>query len=44
MAGALLPVKVPEIQLTTFDKIDDVGGSWHENSYSTCNRIEVSTG
>jgi cation diffusion facilitator CzcD-associated flavoprotein CzcO len=31
MAGALLPVKVPNIELAIFDKNDDVGGTWHEN-------------
>ncbi|KAK5167826.1 uncharacterized protein LTR77_007525 [Saxophila tyrrhenica] len=33
MAGALLPVKVPGIQLVIFDKNDDVGGTWHEHRY-----------
>jgi cation diffusion facilitator CzcD-associated flavoprotein CzcO len=33
MAGALLPVKVPNIELVIFDKNDDVGGTWHENRY-----------
>ncbi|OTB03435.1 hypothetical protein M426DRAFT_23798 [Hypoxylon sp. CI-4A] len=32
-AGILLPVKVPGIQLTIFDKNSDVGGTWLENVY-----------
>ncbi|TVY59578.1 FAD-binding monooxygenase ktnD, partial [Lachnellula suecica] len=32
-AGILLPVKVPGIDLTIFDKNADVGGTWFENTY-----------
>ncbi|KAK0123760.1 hypothetical protein ONS95_008766 [Cadophora gregata] len=32
-AGILLPVKVPGIELTIFDKNADVGGTWYENVY-----------
>ncbi|KAF2765584.1 FAD/NAD(P)-binding domain-containing protein [Teratosphaeria nubilosa] len=32
-AGALLPIKVPGIQLTIIEKNSDVGGTWHENRY-----------
>lgn len=32
-AGALLPHKVPGIQLTLIDKNADVGGTWYENVY-----------
>ncbi|KAK0627999.1 putative sterigmatocystin biosynthesis monooxygenase stcW [Lasiodiplodia hormozganensis] len=32
-AGALLPVKVPGIDLTLFEKNPDVGGTWFENTY-----------
>ncbi|TVY91713.1 putative sterigmatocystin biosynthesis monooxygenase [Lachnellula willkommii] len=32
-AGVLLPVKVPGIDLTIFDKNADVGGTWFENIY-----------
>ena len=32
-AGALLPVKVPGIQLTIFEKNADVSGTWFENTY-----------
>ncbi|KAF2399339.1 FAD/NAD(P)-binding domain-containing protein [Trichodelitschia bisporula] len=32
-AGVLLPVKVPGIELTIFDKNADVGGTWFENIY-----------
>ncbi|ORY67190.1 uncharacterized protein BCR38DRAFT_426329 [Pseudomassariella vexata] len=33
IAGALLPVKVPGIKLTIFEKNADVGGTWFENVY-----------
>ncbi|KAE8354737.1 hypothetical protein BDV28DRAFT_155992 [Aspergillus coremiiformis] len=33
LAGILLPAKVPEIQLTIFEKNEDVGGTWLENQY-----------
>ncbi|KAF2085405.1 FAD/NAD(P)-binding domain-containing protein [Saccharata proteae CBS 121410] len=33
LAGALLPIKVPGIQLTIFEKNHDVGGTWLENTY-----------
>jgi cation diffusion facilitator CzcD-associated flavoprotein CzcO len=39
MAGALLPIKVPDIQLVIFDKNDDVGGTWHENVYAIYPRM-----
>lgn len=32
-AGILLPAKVPNIDLTIFDKNADVGGTWFENRY-----------
>jgi cation diffusion facilitator CzcD-associated flavoprotein CzcO len=32
-AGILLPIKVPGIELTIFDKNADVGGTWYENIY-----------
>ncbi|KAF5849814.1 hypothetical protein GGP41_005220 [Bipolaris sorokiniana] len=32
-AGILLPVKVPGIQLTIFEKNSDVSGTWLENTY-----------
>ncbi|CZT52817.1 related to monooxigenase [Rhynchosporium secalis] len=32
-AGVFLPVKVPGIDLTIFDKNGDVGGTWYENIY-----------
>ncbi|RFU30934.1 hypothetical protein B7463_g5425, partial [Scytalidium lignicola] len=32
-AGALLPVKVPSLQLTIFEKNPEVGGTWYENSF-----------
>jgi cation diffusion facilitator CzcD-associated flavoprotein CzcO len=32
-AGILLPIKVPGIGLTIFDKNADVGGTWYENIY-----------
>lgn len=32
-AGILLPAKVPEIQLTIFEKNSDLGGTWFENVY-----------
>ncbi|KAK4195531.1 hypothetical protein QBC40DRAFT_269199 [Triangularia verruculosa] len=32
-AGILLPAKVPSIQLTIFEKNDDFGGTWLENTY-----------
>ncbi|KAK4641391.1 hypothetical protein QC761_502310 [Podospora bellae-mahoneyi] len=32
-AGILLPAKVPNIQLTIFEKNDDFGGTWLENTY-----------
>ncbi|PQE28472.1 hypothetical protein CJF30_00008199 [Rutstroemia sp. NJR-2017a BBW] len=32
-AGILLPVKVPGIDLTIFEKNSDVGGTWFENVY-----------
>ncbi|KAK4497848.1 hypothetical protein PRZ48_010503 [Zasmidium cellare] len=32
-AGALLPAKVPGIDLTILEKNSDVGGTWHENIY-----------
>lgn len=32
-AAALLPVKVPRIRLTVFEKNADVGGTWLENAY-----------
>ncbi|THY00783.1 FAD/NAD(P)-binding domain-containing protein [Aureobasidium pullulans] len=32
-AGALLPAKVPGIQLTILEKNSDVGGTWFENRY-----------
>ncbi|KPI36940.1 putative sterigmatocystin biosynthesis monooxygenase stcW [Cyphellophora attinorum] len=32
-AGVLLPAKVPKIQLTIFDKNEDVSGTWLENVY-----------
>ncbi|KAE9372725.1 FAD/NAD(P)-binding domain-containing protein [Stipitochalara longipes BDJ] len=32
-AGILLPIKVPGIDLTIFDKNADVGGTWYENIY-----------
>ncbi|KAH8658258.1 hypothetical protein BX600DRAFT_416039 [Xylariales sp. PMI_506] len=33
IAGALLPAKVPEIDLTILEKNADVGGTWFENIY-----------
>ncbi|KAF9876607.1 4-hydroxyacetophenone monooxygenase [Colletotrichum karsti] len=33
LAGILLPAKVPNIQLTIFEKNADVGGTWFENIY-----------
>ncbi|XXG97109.1 hypothetical protein Hte_003404 [Hypoxylon texense] len=33
LAGILLPVKVPNIKLTIFEKNADVGGTWFENRY-----------
>ncbi|EUC42260.1 hypothetical protein COCMIDRAFT_29073 [Bipolaris oryzae ATCC 44560] len=33
IAGILLPAKVPGIELTIFEKNDDVGGTWLENAY-----------
>ncbi|KAI1761691.1 FAD/NAD(P)-binding domain-containing protein [Hypoxylon sp. FL1150] len=33
LAGILLPAKVPNIQLTIFEKNADVGGTWFENRY-----------
>ncbi|KAF2146960.1 uncharacterized protein K452DRAFT_218241 [Aplosporella prunicola CBS 121167] len=33
IAGALLPAKVPGIDLTIFEKNSDVGGTWFENIY-----------
>ncbi|KIX09971.1 uncharacterized protein Z518_01052 [Rhinocladiella mackenziei CBS 650.93] len=33
LAGILLPVKVPKIQLTILEKNDEVGGTWLENVY-----------
>ncbi|KAJ9606722.1 hypothetical protein H2200_008731 [Cladophialophora chaetospira] len=33
LAGILLPVKVPKLQLTILEKNDDVGGTWLENIY-----------
>ncbi|KAH8170329.1 flavin-binding monooxygenase-like domain-containing protein [Sarocladium implicatum] len=33
LAGALLPAKVPGIELTIFEKNADVGGTWYENRY-----------
>ncbi|KAK7996419.1 hypothetical protein PG989_004459 [Apiospora arundinis] len=33
ISGALLPAKVPEIELTIFEKNADVGGTWFENKY-----------
>ncbi|KAK6215460.1 4-hydroxyacetophenone monooxygenase [Colletotrichum tabaci] len=33
VAGALLPAKVPGIELTIFEKNADVGGVWFENVY-----------
>lgn len=32
-AGALLPAKVPNIQLTIYEKNQDLGGTWYENIY-----------
>ncbi|KAL1617190.1 hypothetical protein SLS54_007967 [Diplodia seriata] len=32
-AASLLPVKVPGIDLTLFEKNADVGGTWYENTY-----------
>jgi len=32
-AGILLPIKVPGIELTIFDKNAEVGGTWFENIY-----------
>jgi cation diffusion facilitator CzcD-associated flavoprotein CzcO len=32
-AGVLLPIKVPGIDLTIFEKNDDFGGTWFENVY-----------
>ncbi|TLD38068.1 putative flavin-binding monooxygenase protein [Venturia nashicola] len=32
-AGILLPIKVPGIELTIFEKNKDVGGTWFENVY-----------
>ncbi|OAP60044.1 hypothetical protein AYL99_05046 [Fonsecaea erecta] len=33
LAGILLPVKVPKLELTILEKNDDVGGTWLENVY-----------
>ncbi|KAK8052574.1 4-hydroxyacetophenone monooxygenase, partial [Apiospora rasikravindrae] len=33
IAGTLLPAKVPNIELTIFEKNADVGGTWFENKY-----------
>ncbi|CAJ0543871.1 Ff.00g039680.m01.CDS01 [Fusarium sp. VM40] len=33
LSGILLPLKVPEIQLTIFERSRDVGGTWLENVY-----------
>ncbi|ETI22260.1 hypothetical protein G647_06333 [Cladophialophora carrionii CBS 160.54] len=33
LAGVLLPVKVPKLELTILEKNDDVGGTWLENIY-----------
>ncbi|KAI9685823.1 MAG: hypothetical protein M1822_004101 [Bathelium mastoideum] len=33
VAGVLLPIKVPGIDLTIFEKNADVGGTWFENIY-----------
>ncbi|EGX92984.1 hypothetical protein CCM_04356 [Cordyceps militaris CM01] len=33
LAGVLLPVKVPGIQLTIYEKNEDFGGTWLENIY-----------
>ncbi|KAJ6788791.1 hypothetical protein PWT90_07606 [Aphanocladium album] len=33
LAGILLPVKVPGIQLTIYEKNEDFGGTWLENIY-----------
>ncbi|KIW81185.1 hypothetical protein Z517_04210 [Fonsecaea pedrosoi CBS 271.37] len=33
LAGILLPVKVPKIELIILEKNDDVGGTWLENVY-----------
>ncbi|OAA70650.1 Flavin monooxygenase-like protein [Cordyceps fumosorosea ARSEF 2679] len=33
LAGVLLPVKVPGIQLTIYEKNKDLGGTWLENIY-----------
>ena len=32
-AGALLPAKVPNIDLTIYEKNSDIGGTWYENIY-----------
>ncbi|KAL3470479.1 hypothetical protein BJX99DRAFT_267395 [Aspergillus californicus] len=32
-AGVLLPVKVPGLQLTIYERHSDIGGTWHSNTY-----------
>lgn len=33
LAGIRLPQKIPNLDLTIYEKNEDVGGTWYENKY-----------